>query len=340
MLICNEIRADEVLGELLDLRKARDWPYRRLEDQIPQSTRNLPININDRDKDLLLFCSNLFMARMESDTAFRGLRHIYETWPAFFDPDNLGNYSQADLAYALRKGGLMQPELKSAWWRDNLARIRDNWGGLPRNVFKGVETFEEACLRVRHNDRKTSKGVIKQGFYGFQEKMISMWIYFLKDAGFLAPGQLEYYPIPIDIHVIRFTFATEIFVETEPGTNVYTKKHLAAMRRFLEDLCRKRHWNPEELCEAVWIFDREVCNLHPGNQSIVGEGTGRKKPISPMPWRERHVRDVSTRACGVCYFEQICRNCIPAGHYNHRGVSLVVKREKLPTPPQIHLFKT
>ena len=332
MLIVDTAKAECILGKLLGAFLRKTYPYNLPNAVPPQTPQNMPQTLvpGTREHALFLFCLCYYMrGGIKSHTAAKRLSMLYDARPLIFLPEERGSFPPSFVSVVLKKAGLgfKADEIGERWF-ENLGRLADLYKGDPANIFSGISTYEEACDRIRNRE--------KRGFLGFQEKMVSMLIYFFMDAGFIDKW---YFPIPVDFHVLRIVFAHEIITGAKSGRNgFYTKEILAATRQLFLDYCRNHNADPLRLCDAVWLYSGLMCNLHPGNQSRVEKKRkGRKTVIVPMSrWSRRQVRTCNEQACGQCFIKDTCRWCIPSAHYYVRGeISL---REERDDPPQMFLF--
>lgn len=293
----------------------KKYPYDLPEATPPQIRENLPRGLvwGSRQHACFLFTLCYWMrGGIDSHTAIRALTRLYEAIPSIFDPGNELLYSSADLPAEFKKVGLgyNASEIASAW-RENWRKIVTEWGSDPRNLFKGISTYEEACARIQRRG--------KSGFKGFQEKMVSMLTYFYMDAGIIDRW---HFPVPVDFHVLRIVFSNEIIVaETENASanGFYTKRVLGAIRDLFMWYCREYSVDPLTLCEAIWLYSRMQCSKHPGNISKVGGRQGRKTPVyAAKTWSKSQTRAFE-RTCGVCPLQNSCRWCIPSAKYYIQG---------------------
>ena len=326
-----------------------------------------------REHALYLFCLCCFMrGGIESDTATIALSRLYDRHPALFLPENdlmvtdeiaeivgsdhplpenlllFPDFMPGPIEVAVKisdeedeedlLSDLMSDHLRffrlnynaaeiGRAWRENFARLRKLWYGDPRNLLIDVDSYEDVVARVR-NDGKGG------GFLGFQEKMVSMLMFFLGEAGFFNAFA---FPIPVDFHVARIVLSTEIAVVTNaPNGNLYKKELLDAIRALCLEYCVAHRVDPLDLCCAVWLYSRTLCRRHPGNQSIVGERNGRNTPIHPIPKWTAPQSAAYFRSCFSCDLKDVCRWCVPSAHYYVRGE--LILRSLRDEPPQDNLF--
>ncbi len=326
-------RARTVFDRLVAAYSRREYPFNQPEAALPQAEENLPrgIVLRSRQHALFLFALCYWMrGGVESGTAARQLSRLYEGLPWIFLPESARILDRGLLAACFSEVGLgFNARQIAALWKMNLETLASRWGGDPRNLFKGISTYEEACARIQR------KGT--NGFGGFQEKMVSMITYFYMDAGIVDPWN---FPIPVDFHCLRQVFAHEIVVaERSDATQngFYTKPVLAAVRALLHGHCVRHGVDPLILCNAVWLYSGLMCNQHPGNISIVPkERNGRSTKIVPVPrWTAAQTRAFD-RTCRICVVRDTCHWCVPSAPYYIGGrIELRSMRDE---PPQQSLF--
>lgn len=285
MLKIDPIRRNEVFGILLEMLRNNEYPFSLKDELSPQSRRNFPPTMEwgSVPHQVLLLNGCLFMKRSQSLTSWRALRSIFELKPKYFDPKLVADYAKEELATDFKRIGLHQPEQSALWWIDNLHRLNEKWDGVPKNILWNVSDFQIACERILHDDKKRKSGIEKHGFNGFQEKMVSMFIYFMMSTGFIPFWN---FPFPTDIHIFRMVFATKIAVETEPHISLGVISEYNRERIRMEvsqEYCALTGTNPLDLSDALWIYDQVMCFRHPGNQSRVINPNAPKRREKPQP---------------------------------------------------------
>lgn len=362
----NKARFDELVGTLLRAFLTKEWPYNLPGATAPQIPVNMPKTLKltgqrtgeeKRRLALYLFHACYYMrGGIQSDIAFRSLSRLFDSHLYFFLPEKRNSFSVKELTEQLQRHGLgfntgvgSRPHILDQahlfgnraesvapgrngmnrmtipkQWMINLERLADRWSGNPLDILRDVVEYEEACTRIA-NDGKGN------GFIGFQEKMVSMLIYFLMDAGFVDPWN---FPLPVDFHVLRFIFEHEILTHAprENGSGLFTATAKKAIRELSVDYCRRHpETDPLHLTEIIWIWSRELCSEHAGNQSIVGQRNGRKTKIDPVPkWDAQQMRAFD-RTCERCPISNTCKWCIPSALYYIQG--RIEKRGRRGEPP-------
>lgn len=335
-------RAEQVFGKMLAALAAKSFPYNV--SQVPHVEDNLPKSLvrGGREEARFLFVVCFYMrGGIESDTAFISLARLYETDRRYFlddfsDPAQQDEWQQ-QLRQVLPKVGLQnRVEEVSRQWVANLAKLDHYWQGDPRMLFDGTTSFEVLCQRIvsRKNHGGEFRPEQPQGFYGFQEKMVSMLAFFLMDTGLVPYCHL---PVPVDFHVIRILVANELL--TFPGTtlaqDVYGngKLLLAAARKLTYEYCQQNDVSYLRLCDALWLLSRYLCHRQPGNRSKFGKRAGRRSEVFPIKfgWNQRWLATYDG-CCRVCPIEAFCKYNVPSGNYYLQG--RVLRRGLRPKPPQ------
>ncbi len=323
------------------------YPYNTKKGQVPQIPENLPRNgfASEVHKASFFFAACYFMrGGVTSDSGVRGLTRMYNEHPEYFEPSVAAELEPQAIREALLKVRLGYNELPNTprFWVENSKQIVQFWQGDPRRIFDGVGTYDEACARVQNQKtrRKARPKSPYPGFLGFQEKMVSMLIYFFMDVGLLTPW---HFPLPIDFQVLRFLLEHEIIrVEDLPNGNYYHSEVLAEARALTLWYAQEHNINPLRFCDAVWCYSRAVCEQNPGNETrgrgrYRKGGLGRKAPIraAEVVW-SRSQLEAYERSCGRCPVEASCKWNIPSGPYYVQG-KLIIRGPRRRSP-QLHLF--
>ena len=337
MLTVNPGRIEEVFGRLLRAYLENEFPYNQPEAVVPQLPEFLPKSFEwgGREHALFLFALCYWMrGGSQSDDATRSLTKFYNVHHRIFLPEHWEEIDSPTLMRELGNFGLGYNATQvSVGWKENLKRLHELWNSDPRNIFKGISTYEEACERIQNK-----KG---QGFYGFQEKMVSMITYFLMDAKMVDRW---HFPIPVDFHVLRTVFSHELVVPTEDeydGKNGLYRKHILDLVRTISMKYSVGHdADPLDLCSAVWIFSRIMCSQNAMNERRKEGGRQAKKGrqtriLKLSGWTEAQTRRWE-RTCLTCPVRSTCTWTVPSADYYIRGQ--VVRGERHQPPPQERLF--
>ncbi len=328
-------RLELVLNPLMAAFNSGRYPFNMPWAKAPQIPQNMPKNLTlgSPKHALFLFCLCYYMRGLiDSKTAVKLLAKLYENKPEIFIPEKAIEEGPKEITELLRAVGLgvNSKEIGKSWVKNFEMLIR-YWEGSPVKLFEGVGTYEEACLRIRNKRIKNNRlDNSSAGFLGFQEKMVSMLIYFLLDAGFVDQF---HFPPPVDFHVLRIMFSHEILIleENENGHNY--KKVTDRVREILSNYIIKYNASPLKMCEAMWVISRTLCEQHPGNKSNIGDYKARRTEVSPIKitWNRAQVNSYF-RTCASCPIEGTCKYNIPsANYYRHGRIMIRGERQK---PPQ------
>lgn len=262
-----------VLNPLLAALNAGQYPFNKQRIQMPHQKKNLPKNliVSSTEHALFLFCLCYYMrGGIDSDTAARALAKLYENIPEIFVPKNGMSENPKKITELLQKVGLgFQSRRIGSYWVENFRLLFTYWDSNPTRLMEDIQTYDDACYRIKNKHLKKDCFANKNsGFFGFQEKMVSMLIYFLTDSGLIKP---IHFPPPIDFHVLRIMFAHEILVMENGDRHNYNEKTLALIRHILSEYSQKNCIDPLHLSEVMWIVSRTLCSQHPGNTSNIGK---------------------------------------------------------------------
>jgi len=341
----NREHAFAVLDEIMDTFYKRVPPFDRME--LPTDEKNMPellraSNTNNirggKEHAMFLFTGCYFMrGGVQSDMAFRTLAKIFSDQPELFDceyiADEKNEVSADKIVEVMQEFNLGNHKMGRGAWVENAHRLLERFGGDPRRIFDGVTSYDEAVAVI-------ANGKESGGFWGFQEKMASMYIYYLDKENIYHPDYP--YPAPSDFHVARITAATEMITGNVPlldiaryGNGVGQESKIALKEsdiiseEFLE-LTRKLHLDyidargasPMDMTDAIWSFSRSMCSRAPGNMTrVIGETKGRNTVVELVPINpdSRVQQRKQQRSCGACLLDACCKLHIPNGIYYKSG---------------------
>lgn len=228
-IVVNHEQVEAVLGTLMSRYREGGYPYNLDTVRTPQDPRHMPetLPLGGAEHAMFLWTSCYYMrGGIKSVEAFKRLSSMYREAPELFDPHFVvDNQIPAErIAELLGRNGLGFQGAVSSAWKTNASRLVDMYDGDPRKIFDGVTNFEEAFKRIG-NDGKGG------GFIGFQEKMTSMIIYYLRDQELIEPFN---FPIPVDIHVMRVSIANELI--SFPGVSYGTDLFRHRIQNFVTSL--------------------------------------------------------------------------------------------------------
>ncbi len=330
-------RVELVLDTLLKQHAANGFPYNLPAAVLPQDPRHLPQGLTEdpRQHAMWLFCLCYYMrGGIKSVTAAKQLSRLYVRRQTLFEAE------KAALAEELSvRESLIRVQLKYLcntvphYWIENAQRLVEWHDGDVRNIFAGVSTYEEACLRICNRSRrkpKSDKYTHRQGFCGFQEKMVSMLIYYLVEAGLIEAFPFS---VPIDFHALRVSVATEMVVFRGVGRDrdVFSEELRAALRRTFLEYAVEHEVNPIELTDALWLLSSTICSRHPGNITYSGAYSARSTELrSHKPtWSDVELR-AHQASCGQCPVQPWCDWDVPNAQYTRKGQLLLLRRRSRP----------
>lgn len=333
-IIIDRERGYLVFERLLAVHRERKYPFSYALGALPWKRENLPSQITWHSKNhaMFLFILCLWMrGGIASDVAAVKLAEVFRLDRRWFDPYWARNQTPEALLAILAEAGLAGlAKTNARYWIENCKRLCAQYQGNPLNILKGVSDYDEACARIKNSKRKG----VQHGFMGFQEKMVSMIIYFIVDARF--PGLEQFlFPIPVDIHVMRILLSNEVLRITgmPRRTNFYIEPVLARIREYFMEYCTLRYLNASTLSDILWLWSRELCTLQPGNTLRHVGGKNRKSRFATIPvnWNDPNTVRNHRKSCGSCPCNDTCSWSIPSAVYYRRGeIFLYAKRERPP----------
>jgi len=318
----------------------REYPFDRISP--PQTREKLPTSIDWGSIQHAHFLWNacfLMRGGIKSEVAIRALGRMYDDCPHLFLSQNIASLNDGDVEGTIReelqKHNLgFQSTLISKHWPWNLRKLHRFWGSDPRNLFRRSNGYEELCSIIIAPHRKDPNNA--SGFYGFRHKMVSMLTYFCVHAGMV---DVFTHPVPVDFHVLRILTAHGILVSEDirPDNSVSVEPLQEAARTVTVWYVKEYQADPIQLCDALWLFSSNMCSLHTGNKSEIGDRNGSKTEIHPFVhvWSHNHEQTFLD-TCRYCQIRRTCNLNVPsAPYYIHRQLAFRDKKTK--EPPQLFL---
>ncbi|MCA9353635.1 hypothetical protein KC842_02070 [Candidatus Nomurabacteria bacterium] len=323
-------KAEEVFGTLYDAFENKTFPFDQV--VLPQRRDNMPDSIEwgGRDHALFLFTLCYYMrGQIKSETAVKNLKKIWEDNKDLFDPDYL-KFADHETVSKIIEDKLFFNGLGfgsksiAPQWCLNKVKIANHWSSDPRKLFENVSGYEDA-LKVVANKGKW-KAEKPNGFYGFQEKMVSMLAYFYVDAGIISPLR---FPPPIDFHILRVLVSNEVLKISNfyPGMSFYYGKTTDMAREVTNWWLEKHSKDPMILSNVLWLMSRDNCERSPTNGSIIGEYKARSTKVNPKNLSFKMATKRFENTCFRCPIKDSCRYDIPSASYYTHG-KLEVRQEK------------
>jgi hypothetical protein len=335
-VIIDKDHAYPILDTLLSAYTENKPPYNLDRARLPHDPRHMPKTLEYGSLDHAMFLFNVcyyMRGGTKSNDAVKRMSTVYDEYPELFNCEYASTFDKVDLEAILKAHGLGFQKTVAKEWVDNSKRMLKTFDGDPRNIFSGVNSYEQSQERIQNK-----RG---NGFIGFQEKMTSMIIYYLMDEELIEPFN---FPIPVDIHVLRVSIANEMIKFTDSkgdalpfGTNLYSKETLAALRGLYLNYTKDREVNPLRLCSAIWMLSESSCGRHPGNTTI--EPLGRKARGGGKTYLIPKVVDINDpgqqkaykESCGVCPVEETCEFNIPGKQY-YVGRNVIIRGRRVHFP--------
>jgi hypothetical protein len=327
-------RLDLVLDRLMEAYWAKQYPYNLPKAHPPHIRENLPKNLKygSIEHANFLFCLCYQMrGGIGSETATKKLALLYENFPIIFQPEMGRKLCPYWLSVILQDHGLgFNSEENSRFWVDNFDHLARYWNGNLIQLFDGVNSFDEACLRIRW------KGIGKKieekfrGFFGFQHKMVSMLLQFFIDSGLIP-----YFPFhpPIDFHFQRLMINNRIVTLNGGNGEYHAKKTEDIIRDLLFNYITRKSVNSIELDNALWLLSGILCKRNPGNTSQIGERHARSTKIKAkeVDWTSARKKTFR-KTCWSCPINSTCEVNVPAAYRYIKGK--MKERGERPKPPQ------
>lgn len=336
--------ARTVLGAIYKAYEEKEHPFNST--VLPQRIENIPEGVSWGSKEhaVVLFNFCLYMrGRIDSESAIKGMKKVYEKSPDMYSIDYMKFADEEVVSPVLRQllifNGLgFNADQISKHWILNKKKIAEHWHSDPRNIFMGVNSYEEAVRRLKNNGKFDLNNPF--GFYGFREKMVSMLVYFYIEAGIIKPFR---FPPPVDFHVLRILFSNQILtVENyKPGMRFWQNGMTDEARKILSRWIEEEGKDSVILSNALWLLSRDLCDKAPGNISTVSEvKDGRNTKVFPKEWKltKTRIQVYSEKTCFVCPLRDTCKISIPSAPYYINGlIELRGDRPKLPVQGKIDI---
>lgn len=334
-------RAEKIFSRLLKMLENKEPPFDRALG--PHREENMPSNLKlgGREHALFFFCCCYYMrGGIKSDQAIKSLGRIYEKHSQLFDPLTFSPEvfltKEQEIIDMLSLEKSLNYGLKdiARFWVKNFYKLATYWEGNPINLFQGISNYEELCAVIQNRDR--FKLHQPNGFYGFQEKMVSMLAFFLADTDIIPTFS---FPVPVDFHVLRMVVSQNL-LKIKNGSDVIDFRNpqiLATIRQMSEDYCRKHNVDARRLSDVLWLYSGAMCNNSPGNTVSHGDYRARLTKLERKGEKNWSKTDNKNyyRYCGQCQIQDTCKYDVPSGYYYVQGR---LTRKPKHTPLQLTLF--
>ena len=310
----------------------KGYPFNHPNAVIPQTL--IPDELR-RDKNVLsnwyLYVDEHMKGRVESMEAFRGHLRIFKKYPWFYHPRELIYRKHSEIIEVLED---CIPTDKVNVARDlkiNALQLHTYYDGLASNILKGVTNYDEATRRLLNKRTKSERlaaGFAGEGFYGHQEKMVSMFVYWWDWEDLLNPRFP--YPSPSDIQNIRCGIGAQVLVtKGYLGTSNRNRGVLAAAwRKLVMRYVVEHKAGPREVSDVFWLFGNRMCGNSPLTQTPKDEGVNGSGmfDMEDLPHVDGVRKFLHPRYCGalertclICPLLKTCNHVIPARLYYSKG---------------------
>jgi hypothetical protein len=361
-------RIEAVLEVLTRRYDAREYPYNQPGAKLPQEflPHNMPRGGVTEAMFFMRLCTYM-RGGIQSDTAARLLTKLYHRRPQLFDPhwvvkaaqpeaisadesellqrDRAQRKLESSIRLSLVKVGLKYMQnIAPGYWIENDRLLVELYDGDPRKIFAGVTDYEEACDRVLNRSRwkwikasnpsgrevKIKFFTRRQGFLGYQFKMVSMLMYYLMDAELVPYFE---FPAPVDFHLMRVSVATEMvtFTDMPPNRNIYSDELQAVLRAAFQEYAERHGITAIKLANVLWLYSGLMCSVHPGNTTWNSGYNARSTLLTPHePTWNKSEQQRNSASCGACPLAKWCVWDVPNAQYTRRGELLLLRERTSP----------
>lgn len=349
-LLINHDRADAVLDALAYRHNNGLYPYNKSLDVLPQEAYDL-FTYGSKEHAMFLFNLCYYMrGGIQSDEAARKYVKIYKKHKHLFRASYFRSTKEARLKeladevyLVLQRNELNYTARSTSYgWVWNAHKLFHHWQGNPARLFDNISSYEQACDIIKNKTSGKRSGWKRleqpKHFYGFQEKMVSMILYFLAQARMV---DMDTFPPPIDFHFFRILLSTEILytkkkvVIDEDYLNIWQRTIGDKARHAMSAYMQRRDMSAIDLGDIVWNYSRDMCSSHPENISEKGEYQGRRTGVSlkPYTWNETNLTTYQN-TCGLCKIREYCKYSVPSAPYYIQG-KLIIRSERPDPPPHL-----
>lgn len=326
----NRDRALEAFEPMYDLYERGQYPYDRLEVDLPQNIVPKPIASKPLLFARFLFYACLYMrGTVISSDAFKQLIRLWKNEPWLFDPEQVIKSNPWEIAIVLYGYIPWRFDQIGDFWYQNSLVLLEDWDGDPRNIFAGTVDEQELYNRIIGLNGY-------RGFWGFKWKMSSMLSYFLSAVELIPFNELS---APVDFHHLRVYLSTMMLVIF--GT---LKIRFEAVEKLGIELAKwlqaEYGLNAVQYGDVIWLWSLKLCRKAPYTKCRVtymdvernGKIVPNKKVRVPheVDWDNPAYHRLQERSCGGCAIAKWCKYGIPAGTYYDIGQFWLRERDEPP----------
>lgn len=171
--------------------------------------------------------------------------------PDLFDPlAVVRRFDRADDSLLIEStGGALgtrYPKVTARGWFVNSARLANEFGGDPRQIFTAFQDGASLMKLVR-------------SFFGFGPKTGGILLRAIDGLGMAQVVDLDEVLVPVDIHDSRISFQTSV-VRTIDGAVVHDyHRYSARVQRILTEACKEANVRWPDVDRALWLIGSRGC---------------------------------------------------------------------------------
>jgi hypothetical protein len=342
-VIVDKTKAYAHFDTLIERWRAKSYPFNRPDAVIPQTRIDPSLRKDKQTLARFYFYACIYMrGGIESMQAFAALTRMWKQHPDLFDPVHAQWYSVEEVAKILKRFIGWDSRAAAQNWVQNSRQLCAWWNGDPLSLIKGVDSYEEACRRMRNKRTKrdiSRAGEDGHGFRGFQFKMVSMLLYFYDWEGWLKSHFI--YPSPADFHNFRFGFAMGILIAKDLQGDRFTigERISVLWRELVVAYMTERKISTVEFSDAMWLYSLVLCGNSPLTITTVDKRQKGSRPLfqhaaieeswDQAQWILHRKQKQLMQTCVVCVFQGSCKFAIPANPYYQKGKFVLRPRPTL-----------
>lgn len=219
-----------------------------VENQIPQGVAPL-----SKDHARFLFFTVFNDHGTKSRNLYARAKDLFTADPEVFDPravtTRFGGATGLDrlATEVTARIGARYPTAAAKAWYHNAMRLRQEFDGEPREVFRCSRDAPEVLATIC-------------SFRGYGPKTGAMLLRAIVGLGFNAVERLSEVLVPVDIHDSRISFYTGIASVTGQALeDVDYYAHARAVQRLLSDACTRARVSWPDVDRALWLIGSRGC---------------------------------------------------------------------------------
>ena len=349
----NEQRALEVFTILAEQWRSQTGIFYRREGALSEAQFIRPADPREL-ANLLYFRAIPMRGGQNSDLPFKWLDKMQQLSPDVFDPRAVAkNWSPARIRELIEEtttqliGNKTTGETKAGAfgnkliehcnaWYNNAVYLNNHWGADFRNIYRGVEDFEEAFGRIKYME---SFGGVK----GMRRKIFALLTIWMQNENLIPKFPT---PLPIDFHALRILTNTGILkfknakpfvmrgrklkpdgTPLEPIPECYdgrmsvrvTERLVTEIMQWSQSFMHTHGISAMHLNRALWILSREAC-------SVQSQNRWRSRDLAfydPEYMKKHPNRWMKIDPCSYCPLMDICTQAVPQKPYYFLGLIML-----------------